>query len=483
MKSRPNIVLLMSDQLRVDHVGWSENARMETPHLDRLAEGSVFSRCLTTNPVCTPARCSLLTGRYTRQINMMRMSGDLSRDIPTYPQALQKAGYETAGIGKFHWLQSWPWDTPRGQGVNLVELKEQLKEYGWDHVWECSGKQLAVKNFCDYSQHLDNKGLLEDFRDHVLSRGNNHNEARAVEFTGEPWPFQEEDYPDIVTADRMVDWLEERNGSGTPFFLFGSFVSPHQPHDPPASYLEQVPYEEIDNFVTGENEKPLDEKTKKRMWKLRRSYKAMVKLVDDQVGRILDKLEEMGELDNTVILFIADHGEMLGDHERFQKSIHWHQSAQVPCAIRHPEHKSSQKFTTPVSLVDLTATILDIAGLDPQEALSRHWPAYQCIIPGQSLLPMIEGSVDRVREVAFCEYDISWSLLHSDRFSYVRYPTEDVDSTKELLFDLQADPDECHDLSDDPGMAETLDWHRRRLTHIQETHPPAQTSWAPYGIK
>lgn len=472
----------MSDQLRQDHVGWSPRSRMMTPNLDRIAEGTAFQRCLTTNPVCTPARCSLLTGRYTRQINMLRMSGDLSRDIPTYPQALQKAGYTTAGIGKFHWLQTWPWGTPRGGGLNLVAMKDELGGFGFDHVWECSGKQLAVQNYCDYAKHLDDKGQLEAYRDHVFSRGQNHNDAKSVEFSGEPWPLADGDYPDIVTTDRIIDWLDSQADAGKPFFLFGSLVSPHQPLDPPGSYLEQIPCEEIDDFVCGNDEEPLDEKTKKRMWKLRRSYKAMVKLVDDQIGRILDQLEKMGDLQNTVVLFVADHGEMLGDHGRFQKSIHWHQSAVVPCSIRHPDYLSHQKIATPVSLVDLTATILDIAGLDPQAALSRDWPAYQNIIPGRSLLPVLKGETGRVRDFAYCEYDIQWSMLHSDRFAYVRFPTVDPEHPEEMLFDLDSDPDERLNIAANPEMAATLTRHRNRLLHLQETHPPAQTSWVLKGI-
>jgi len=474
-----NILLLMSDQLRADHMGWHPRSRMETPNLSRIAEGTAFNRCVTSNPVCTPARCSLLTGRYTRQINMLRMSGDLSRDIPTYPQALQKAGYRTAGIGKFHWLQTWAWQTPRGKGLDLVGMDNELKGFGFDHVWECSGKQLALKNYCHYARHLDRKNLLEPYRDHVLSRGENCNFAPGVNFTGEPWPFDEEDYPDIVTTDRIVDWLGEQAGSEQPFFLFGSLVSPHQPLDPPQSYLDQIPYEEIDDFVSGEDEKPLDEETKRHMWKLRRSYKAMVRLVDDQVGRILDKLEEMGILEDTVVLFVADHGEMLGDHGRFQKSIHWHQSAVVPCAIRHPDFLNGQENDKPVELVDLTATILDLAGLDPEESLSRDWPAYQNIIPGRSLIPVVRGEAERVREAAFSEYDTQWSMLHSDRYVYVRYPTEDPDAPRELLFDLDKDPDERRNVAGRPELEDTLSWHRNRLIHRIESHPPAQTRWAP----
>jgi arylsulfatase A-like enzyme len=125
--------------------------------------------------------------------------------------------------------------------------------------------------------------------------------------------------------------------------------------------------------------------------------------------------------------------------------------------------------------------MLDLAGLDPQAALSRDWPAYQNIIPGRSLVPILKGETDRIREFAYCEYDIQWSMIHSDKYSYVRYPTGDPDNPRELLFDLENDPNECHDLAGCHDLASVLQWHRNRLTHLQETHPPAQTSWAPYG--
>ncbi len=468
----------MVDQLRADHVGWSPRTRIDTPHLDRIAEGAAFLHCVSANPVCTPARCALLTGRYSRQVNMLKMAGDLSRDIPTYPQALQRAGYATAGIGKFHWLQTWKWGTERGRGVDLVGLEDPLKGFGFDHVWEASGKQLAVQNYCHYCAHLEEKGLMDAFRDHIEASGKNHNEAEACEFTGEPWPLPDEDYPDLVITDRMLEWIDDRDGD-RPFFLFGSWLSPHQPHDPPASYLEQTPYEETDDFVVGDDEEPLSDEAKKRTWKLRRAYKAMVRMLDDQVGRIFAKLEEKGLLDNTVIVFVSDHGEMLGDHGRMQKSIHWHQSAVVPCAIRHPRHLDARRIEAPVELTDLTATLLDCAGLDPTEALSRDWPAFNNIIPGRSLLPALGGETDSVREFAFSECSGEWSMLHSPRHSYVRFHRTAAERPHELLFDLTADPDERHDLAGDPAHAGILEEFRGRLFRVIETHPPCQTRWAP----
>lgn len=483
MTKQPNIVVLMADQLRSDHVGWHPQARMDTPHLNRIAEGTAFLHCVTANPICTPARAALLTGKYARQIGLLAMAGDLSREHPTYPQALQRAGYATAGIGKFHWLQTWEWGTPRGEGLDLAALNDDLKGYGFDHVWEASGKQLAVQNRCDYCVYLEEKGMLEAFRDHIQARGSNFNEAENVMFTGAAWPFPEADYPDVVITDRMLDWLDDQ-GADRPFFLFGSLLSPHAPFDPPQRYLDMFPREETDDFLIGETEHPLSGETKQRMWTLRRSYKAMTKLVDDQIGRVLDKLEAMGVLENTVILFTTDHGEMLGDHGRFQKSIHWHPATVVPTAIRHPAHLHGHRVTTPVELTDLTATILDAAGLDPHRALSKSWPAYHDRVPGRSLLPLVRGDAEGVREWAFCECEGNWSMIRSDRYAFVRFHGgDDPDCHAELFFDLHADPGECHNRIADASLQDRIDWHRRRLFHMLETTPPAQTRWAPLMVE
>src|SRR5690606_20712658 len=113
----------------------------------------------------------------------------------------------------------------------------------------------------------------------------------------------------------------------------------------------------------------------------RRSYKAMVRLVDDQVGRLLDELEKQNLMENTLIVFTSDHGEMLGDHARFQKDIWYKESATVPLVIRNPRDLQPRRNASPVELTDVTATMLDAAGLDPKQALSKPWPAHHNCVP------------------------------------------------------------------------------------------------------
>lgn len=478
-KNRPyNIVLLMSDQHRADHVGFLPGSKFSTPNIDRIAGSVGFSNCVSVNPICTPARTALLTGKYTHQIGMLSMSGDLSMEHPTYLQALQAAGYWTAGVGKFHWMQGWPWETRRGGGHDLVALKDKVKKYGLDYVWEAAGKQLAVRNYCDYCSYLQRKGMLEKYRDHIVSRGPNSMDPEQTKWSGEPWPFDEEDYVDIVTGREIIKALNSRPPD-RPFFLFGSFCGPHKPYDPPASYLDAVPPDDTDDFLAGDV--PMKPQTQERLFRVRRAYKAMIAVIDKQVGVICDRLDSEGLLESTVILFTSDHGEMLGDHNRMSKMQPWRQSVVVPAAIRHPDYLAGTTCHAPIEITDLTATILDIAGLDPTQVLAKPWPAFHNRVPCRSLMPLVRGEVERIRDVAFSECNGNWQIVQSERWKYVRYlnqsPSGDI---REELYDLLNDPNEQKNLVDEPGCAEVCEQLREKRVRIVDATPPAQTSWAPY---
>lgn len=478
-----NILFLMTDQQRADSIGYAPGSRVATRHMDRLAESAAFTNCITSNPICTPARCALLTGKYTHQINMLDMSGDLSQCYPTYLQALQQAGYFTAGIGKFHWLQGWPWDTPIGQGHPLANMKDLMRGYGLDYIWEVAGKQLALRNYCDYAAYLDGKGLLGAFREFVLACGNNRFEANPDmgRFAAE-WPFDEADHMDIVTADRIIEAIETRPPN-QPFFIFGSFCSPHRPFDPPRRYLDMVAYEEKDDFIAGSGELTPD--LKRQLYRLRQYYKATIRLVDEQIGRIWHKLEQDDLLKDTVILLTSDHGEMMGDHFGMEKGFPFRQSVNVPLAIRHPDYLDRRLNTSPVELTDVTATILDVAGLDPQQGLGKRWPAFNDIVPCRSLLPILRGESERVRDVAFSECGIRgrWQAVQTEQWKYIRYITrpESPDQLNgyEVLYDLSRDPEETINCARDPECGAELDQCRRQLAFVLDATPPAQTSWAP----
>ncbi len=480
MARQMNLLFLMTDQLRYDCVGYADEPKVSTPNIDRIAAGCAFTRCQSVNPICQPARTALLTGKYSHQIGTLNMSGDLNFDHPTFPQALQNAGYWTAGIGKFHYLQTWDWNCGRGKGLRLTALRESMRSLGYHRVWETAGKQLARQNHCDYCHYLEQHGLLEPFRDMVEARGSNHakpNEELAKD--GDAWPFDEAHHIDVVTGRKIREAIAERP-QDKPFFIFGSFCSPHKPFDPPQRFLDEIPYEETDDFLSGGE--PLADSDKRNLWKLRRAYKATVRLIDHEVGKILDQLEHSGLLDDTLVVFSSDHGELMGDHGLVQKSEFWRESLEVPLAIRHPRHLEEKQIHTPVELTDITATLLDAAGIDPHTALSKPWPAFHNIVPCRSLLPLIEGCAERVRDFAFSECRGIWSAIVSDDFKYVRFHgSDDPDVPAEHLYHTALDSGEQVNLAGDARHRDTLEWHRRRWMHVMETTPPAQHCWASTG--
>lgn len=476
-----NILIILTDQLRADYLGCARNSKFATPNIDRLAEGMVFNECHSVNPICMPCRTALLTGKYSRQIGTKAMSGDLSPQHPTFLRELQKAGYTTAAVGKLHWHQGWPWDTPDGCGHDFANHPELTQQYGLDYVWEVSGKQQVTRNYCKYAQYLEQQGILQAYRAEVQRQGRNYDYPREDTFTGEPFPFDQQHYVDHLIGRQTRDYLESMDPQ-KPFCLMASFCGPHPPFDPPKAFLDLIDPDEAP-FIPGNANGNgllngnLPVSLQKHLWKLRRSYRAMVALIDAEVGLILDQLEAKGILDQTVIFFTADHGEMLGDYGKLQKRSHYRPSCQVPFVIRHPLYLSRQRCDSPVEITDLTATVLEVAGLDAMSVLSRPWPYGHDSVPCRSLMPILSGRQDRIRDFAFSETQ-SWEMLRSERWKYVRnlppYPAE-----KEILIDLAADPFEHHNLAlqaDPPAILHQL---RQLLLELTDATPPAQLNHLP----
>lgn len=496
-----HILLLMTDQQRAEYVGYVKNSCAKTPHIDRIARnGAYFTCCQTTNPICTPARTSLITGRYPRQIGTLTMSGDLFPQIPTFMQALQRAGYTTYGIGKFHYTQTYPWTTPRGCGMDLTA--GESARYGYDFVWETAGKQQTIGNYCHYGEYLDEKGLLEPVRDFFARCGGangdtpDHNYDKAL-----PWPFAEADYVDVATGRIACEKLRG-HPADKPFYMLASFCGPHKPYDAPARYLDMVEPAREDDFLL-EDGQTLTGEQKETLYRQRRAAKAMLRLIDDQIGAILGVLEERDFLKDTLILFVSDHGDMLGDHCRIQKGVPWTQAVNVPLAAWLPGAEPVGEVNSPVEISDIAATILDYAGLDAQSALSRDWPAYNNIIPSRSFLPVLEGKATRCRDFCFSESDFTeervpgqdereirrkrgangrrakaWQSILTETDQYIKYLDYAPGSAPyEEYYDLTADPGEMVNRIDDPSYRAAVERARRRLMYMLDHYPPAQKTW------
>ena len=342
-----------------------------------------------------------------------------------------------------------------------------------------SGKQLALKNNCDYGQYLKSKGLLEAYRDHVEARGPNSKDPAQTKWSWRTLALRRRRLCRRCdrARDYQRDWTPARLRGRSSFLV--RFVVRTKPYDPPLSFLNAIPKDDTTAYIPGQT--MMDPQTRERLNRVRRAYKGMIGCIDRQVGLILDKLEQEGLLDSTVILFTSDHGEMLGDHNRMSKMQPWRQSVIVPTAIRHPAYLSAQTCHSPIEITDLTATILDIAGENPQQALAKPWPSFHDRVPCRSLMPIIRGDADKIRTYAFSECDGIWQMVQSDRWKYIRYLNQTPDGMiREELYDLLEDPQEQENLINDQGYTRICAELREASVRIIDATPPAQTGWAPY---
>lgn len=445
MQQRPNILFLLSDQHNALTMSCAGHPVVRTPHMDRLAaEGVQFDNAYCSTPLCMPERVSLLTGRYSHNTGILHNRGRLL-DEPTMPQALQQAGYRTAVTGKIHFKQ-------RGvPGTDACD--EHLHELGFDEVLSNHGKVAAARSkFADtYQTMLREKGVHEPFRLDYLSRyDGTHPHWYVREST-----LDEEDYHDAYIGRLTRDWLAGYEGE-EPFFCWCNWGGPHMPWDAPGRYAQMYPLESIDPpLVDPLVNAPADIRRKQEavlagmppdVWDVRQAaqpmpdeawracrshYYGMINVVDDGIGAMLDTLEERGLLDNTIVVYASDHGEMLLDRNLYGKQLMYEQSARVPLIVRWPERFGrGVKSEALVSSLDLIATLLDVAG------------AEMPVMHGESLSQLLEGSTQSHKDAVFCELGPE-KMVREGPWKYVYHPEREI----QQLFNLDEDPQELENLT------------------------------------
>lgn len=350
----------MPDQLRADFLGCYGAEFVATPHIDALASPGVrYQRAYSPSPVCVAARCTLLTGRDAIRNGVLGNSHFLRPDLDacgvrTWPQILAAAGYLTAAIGKMHF---YPWDA----------------SFGFEHRVICEDKRwLTIQD--DYYHHLQARGLRKlHGRDH---EGYQENRGAII------CPYEIGDSWDGFTGEQAVRFIETYDDD-RPFAAMVGFPGPHCPYDPCEEALSQVdatrlpaaaPYVEAHDQQLREanirgnkgewNGVDYTDFTDQHKHKIRHHYAALVKQIDDQVGRIMASLQATGRLDNTIVIFSSDHGDMLGDHGLIGKTNFYEGSCHVPMIVRHPGQVESGVSDAAVSLGDVTATLLAQAGIE-----------------------------------------------------------------------------------------------------------------------
>lgn len=454
-----NILMLMTDQHRVDTLGCYGNPICRTPTIDAIAAtGTRFDQWYTPTAICTPARASLFTGyapfRHKLLANQERNVGyieDLPADQWTFSQALRDAGWNCGLVGKWH-----------------AGTERSANDYGFDglnyHGWH---NDITHP---DYLKYLADHGFppyeIADRYRGVFPNGQTGNLLAARLQQPEEATFEH------YLADRTIEMLEryaeDRRTSGTPFFLLSSYSGPHLPYVVPDEYFDmydpgdiELPASIAEDFA----DKPPIQRNYSKHWafdtmtaeqsrKLIAVYWGYVTMVDREFGRIMDALTMLGQADDTAVVFSSDHGEFTGSHRLHDKGPAMYDDIYHTGGIIRVPGCPPQVRDEFVSLLDLPATFLDIAGLDVSPA-----------VDSRSLLPIVRGEHPRWDDFVLAEFHghhfpVAQRMLRGRRYKLVISP-----ESRNEFYDLQSDPSELQNRYDDP----LLRAERNRMLRILYT--------------
>lgn len=434
---RPNILYIFSDQHAARVMGHAGDAAADTPNLDRLArEGSSFARAYCPSPVCLPSRMSMLTGRMPYEQNCWTNDDILDSAIPTWLNGLGAIGYRPILIGRMHSLGP-----------------DQMRGY-------------VTRPIGDHSPNWP--GVARRSLGPLKGTSGPHSESIARSGPGQS-SYQ---IMDSDVLDASIDFLRNHAemSSGEPFCLTASFMLPHPPYVATkedfeavkgrvsAPHLDGPPEREHPWIKTWRETKKLDSLHGDDVYRARCSYYALVRQLDRNVGRLLDTLEQIGTAENTLVVYVSDHGDHIGERGLFWKHTFYDESIRVPLIFRWPGRiPSGNVIQTPVQTGGLGSTILDLVGAPdlPNASMS-------------SFAKTLDDGTEAAHEPIFIEYctdDMpAWTeghalqqraVIHDDfkLIYYHGYPCQ--------LFDLANDPEERHDLAGSPPYQKKLDAMRK----------------------
>lgn len=435
----PNILFIMDDQHRFDYLNCAGAGFVRTPNLDRLAAGGVrFTHCCTNSPVCAPARIGLATGFHPDRLGALDNQAYLPARLPTYYQRLRDHGYRVGCVGKLDLAKPDPYNGRWGDRPSVFR-------WGFTHPEECEGKMHAASSSTPigpYTHYLQEQGLLADFRADYQARRAQGWTVGAAHDSVLPTAA----YEDVYVGRRAAEWIQEIPDD-FPWHLFVSFVGPHDPFDPPAEYADRYRSAEMPPPIAGPaddkpgwiRERQIDAEVE-AIAQTRRQYCALVELIDDQVGRILEALAQRDQLDNTIVIFASDHGEMLGDHGLYQKSVMYEAALRVPLIVAGPGIEGGGVADTLVELIDLNPTICQLAGLPVLSDLDAH-----------SFAPLLRGETDTHRVDVVSTLN-NVRCIRTQRHKLIQNVNQGVE-----LYDLAADPEELYNIAaDEPKLADNL---------------------------
>ena len=439
--ARPNILWLCTDQQRYDTIRALGNSRINTPNIDRLiGEGVAFERAYCQSPVCTPSRASFLTGRYPRTTRCRQNGQAMPPDERLISRILADHGYTCGLAGKLHLASC-------SEGKVETRIDDGYATFHWSHHPQPDWPENA------YTQWLAEKGKTWE----ELYQGPGSGYAKE----GIPTAYHQTSW----CAEMTIDFLRENKGR--PWMFSFNCFAPHHPFDPPKEFLEKYApddmplpkrragelankpkFQQLDSVWAHNNPGYFDVKgmTNRDQREVTAAYYAMCEHIDQQVGRILDALDESGQRDNTIVIFMSDHGEMLGDHGLYLKGPHFYEEAvRVPLVLRWPEKfKADHRVDALVELTDIAPTLLECADIEIPNRMQ-----------GRSMKRLLSGEADpgHFRDFVFSEYYNSWThkdgygtMLRTEDAKIVVYHGQETGE----MYDLRNDPDEFENLWDSP---------------------------------
>lgn len=462
MNRKPNILWICTDQQRYDTLGCTGNSFVRTPNIDALAaDGVLFERAYTVSPVCAPSRACFLSGRYPRTCGVRQNGQDIPATEYLLPRLLADNGYVCGLSGKLHISACHPSVAPDMER----RIDDGYSFFSWSHHPARAGKGNWSGNA--YTNWLTSLGI--EYRTKPLSECRFVDEGMPAKYSQTTWCFNE--------AMRFID----AQAPDQPWMFSLNCYDPHHPFDPPKEYLDrylpildEIP---LPDYVEGELDQksvfqrydhegayntkgyyPYDKMSDRDHRYITAAYWAMIDQIDDQVGRIVAHLKEIGQYENTIILFTSDHGESLGDHGIYLKGPYCYEcGVHVPLIIHYAGHTlQGVQRRALLELIDLAPTLCDLAEIE-------HPKSFQ----GRSFAPLLtdEAIADKHRQSVYAEFYNSnvnhrnpkayLTMVSDGRWKLVKtHAPEGESDWGSELYDLETDPGEHRNLYGQPEYLE-----------------------------
>ena len=452
---RPNVVLIVADDHSADVYGAYGNKQVRTPHLDQLAaEGVRFEHAYANSPMCTSSRQSFLTGRYCHSNGITMLAHVMPESAFTLADRLREAGYRTAAFGKMHFNSS-----------NLHGFERHRTPRQWHQM----DRKRANKPL---PEGLDVQPQWKPFKD-----------PARIWLNGFYRPFGRyyDEMPGAWYTEECIQFMTEHRDE--PFFVQVGYHQPHSPFRFPVEYDKKLNPKDFDVPKPGPEDAGQTPKifavlTDEEKQGIRASYYTATQFMDSLAGEVLKAIDDLGLREDTLVIYLGDHGYHLGEHGRFEKHCMFERPVRAPLVVRFPGRVPRDKVNDAlVEFVDIVPTVLDYLKIPP----SKQQPADQPL-QGLSLKPLIEGRVTKLRDAAFSEYQPTEdAMVRTHRYkliyrtagpvpNWLGYePVEVTEGRQVRLYDVQADPEEMHNIAGDPANAQIVsamldmlaDWYRR----------------------